>query len=64
MMEVFWGLIFLPANFLGFVGSHRDFFGFQFFPPFDQPRHFIAASPTYFIKLVTQKHCYKCNDYF
>ena len=44
MMEVFGALIFRPANFLGFVGSHRDFFCFQFFPPFDQPRHFIAES--------------------
>ena len=31
-MEVFGGLIFRPANFLGFVGSHRDFFVFDFRP--------------------------------
>ena len=27
----FWGLMFGPEGFLGFVGSPRDFFGFQFF---------------------------------
>jgi len=26
--EIFWGLIFVPGIFLGFVGSPRDFFGF------------------------------------
>ena len=29
----------------GFVGSPRDFFGFWFLPPFDQPRHLKSGVP-------------------
>ena len=31
-MGFFWGLIFGPGNFLRFVGSPRDVFGFDFCP--------------------------------
>jgi len=42
---VFLGVNFWSRNFLGFVGSPRDFFGFWFLPPFDHPRHLKLGVP-------------------
>ena len=47
--RIFWGLIFGPGIFWGFVGSPRDFLEFWFFLPFDHLCHFnsktVAPSP-------------------
>ena len=42
---IFWGLIFGPGIFLGFVGSPKDFFWALIFPPFDHPRHLKSGVP-------------------
>ena len=50
-MEVFWGLIFRPANFLGFVGSPRDFFMAFDFCPLSIIRVTLNTIPQLFYKV-------------
>ena len=41
----FWGVNFWFRVFGGFVGSHRDFFGYWFLPPFGHPYHLKSGEP-------------------
>ena len=65
---IFWGLIFGPGIFLGFVGNPKDFFWALIFPPFDHPRHLKSGvekkklrpekvlTPTFFLCLFPSKN--------
>lgn len=52
----FWGVYCWSKDFLGFVGSPRDFLGFWFFSPFDHPCQLKSEYPLLFQKAHMSVH--------